>query len=224
MIASIFGFKPYIEKDIFIKDPESSALGRDIVQAAVDLIEEEGFEALTFKRLALTIDTTEATIYRYFKNKHSLLVYLTAWYWSWIDYVLTLKNTNIDDPKTKLKNLIDSLINPKDIQDNVTINIHKLYKIITEESSKSYLTKNVDNLNKDGVYKNYKNIVGKMSQILLDINPDFNYPHMLSTTIIEGIHHQKFFAKHLPSLTDTSEEENYLLEFYYQLCLNQLTK
>lgn len=222
MNTQIFRFKPYIEKDIYLKDPESSFLGINIINAGIDLIEEEGFEDLTFKKIAHTIDTTEATVYRYFKNKHSLLVYLTAWYWSWIDYTLIIKNANLLDAPTRLKNIIDTIINPQSNSANAPINIIKLYKIIAKESSKSYLTKNVDDLNKCGVYKNYKNIVAKMSDIILEINPSYAYPHMLSTTIIEGIHHQKFFAQHLPSLTDYSTNENYLIDFYIHLSLNHI--
>lgn len=220
----IFRFKPHIEKDIFIKDPESSALGILIVNAGIDLIDEEGFEDLTFKKIAQKIDTTEATVYRYFKNKHSLLVYLTAWYWSWIDYTLIIKNANLQDAETRLKNIIEAIISPQVNSDHVAVNIARLYKIIAQESSKSYLTKNVDDLNKCGVYRNYKNIVAKMSDVILEINSSYPYPHMLATTIIEGIHHQKFFAQHLPSLTDYSDKENYLIDFYLQLSLNHIER
>lgn len=68
------------------------------------------------------------------------------------------------------------------------------------ESSKSYLTKNVDRENKEGAFMSYKQFVARISSIILEINPRFKYPNMLVTTIIEGAHHQQFFGEHLPVL------------------------
>ena len=36
---------------------------------------------------------------------------------------------------------------------------------------------------------------------------------MLITTLIEGAHHQRFFAQHLPSLTDEVNGEDAITEF-----------
>ena len=37
-------------------------------------------EEFTFRKLAQKINTTEASVYRYFENKHRLLIYILAWY------------------------------------------------------------------------------------------------------------------------------------------------
>eukprot|EP01031_Cornospumella_fuschlensis_P000390 gene390-492_t len=73
---------------LFLRDPESSDLGRRIIRQAILLIAEIGFEEMTFRKLANQIGTKEASIYRYFENKHRLLVYLVAWYWQWLEYQL----------------------------------------------------------------------------------------------------------------------------------------
>jgi AcrR family transcriptional regulator len=216
MEFSLFKFSPNIKPDIFIKDPESSQIGGEIILQSVDLIHKIGFEEFTFKKLANHIGTTEATIYRYFENKHKLLLYLTSWYWSWIEYQLVLQNSNITDVNIRLKNAIKVLTVPKDLQYN-QLDLHKLFNVICGESSKSYLNKNVDDLNKFGVFYNYKKIVALISEIILEINPNYKYPHMLVTTIIEGIHHQLYFAEHLPSLTDVDHEKDYLFDFFLEL-------
>lgn len=216
MEFSLFKFTPNIKSDIFIKDPESSQIGNEIIIQSVELINGIGFEEFTFKKLANQIGTTEATIYRYFENKYKLLLYLTSWYWSWIEYQLVLQNSNIPDVKIRLKNAIKILTFPKDLKYN-DIDLQKLYSVICGESSKSYLNKNVDDLNKFGVFYNYKKIVALISEIILEINPTYRYPHMLVTTIIEGIHHQLYFAEHLPSLTDVGHEKDYLFEFFLEL-------
>ena len=57
-----------MNEKLFIKDPQQTELGKKIVLHSVQLIHDEGFEAFTFKKLAQSIGTTEAGIYRYFEN------------------------------------------------------------------------------------------------------------------------------------------------------------
>lgn len=223
MEGSLFRFSANINTDVYIKDPESSPLGTTIIKHALELIEELGFEEFTFKKLAAKINSTEASIYRYFENKHKLLLYLTSWYWGWVEYQLLIKNSNIINPVDRLKNAISVLATPSVPGTNI-LDEHKLFRIICHESSKVYLVKEVDELNKHGVFFNYKKIVAIISQIILNINPLYPFPHMLATTIIEGIHHQMFFATHLPSLTDKNTNEDYLIQFYFDLAISNIQK
>ena len=71
-----FQVKFAINEKIFLRNPENSEVGRLMVKKAIDLIYDLGFEQFTFKKLALDINSTEATIYRYFENKHRLLLYI----------------------------------------------------------------------------------------------------------------------------------------------------
>ena len=57
-----------MNEKLFIRDPEQSELGKKIIQHSIQLIHKCGFEAFTFKKLALDIGTTEAGIYRYFEK------------------------------------------------------------------------------------------------------------------------------------------------------------
>jgi hypothetical protein len=59
--------------------------------------------------------------------------------------------------------------------------------------------------------------VQRVCDFVLEVNPKFEYPHMLISTIIEGAHHQKYFSKHLPSLTDVEEGKNSIVEFFLKL-------
>jgi AcrR family transcriptional regulator len=58
-----------VNQSLFLKDPEGSTIGKAIVAKSIDLIYDIGFEQFTFKKLAQEINTTEATIYRYFSSK-----------------------------------------------------------------------------------------------------------------------------------------------------------
>jgi hypothetical protein len=62
-----------LNEHLYLKDPMQSELGKAMLNKSVELIYEIGFEEFTFKKLSVTIPTTEATIYRYFENKHRLL-------------------------------------------------------------------------------------------------------------------------------------------------------
>jgi AcrR family transcriptional regulator len=61
---------------LFRKNPASSRLGQKMVTEAQAFIVQYGLESLTFKKLAEQMGSTEASIYRYFTNKHQLFCYL----------------------------------------------------------------------------------------------------------------------------------------------------
>ena len=98
-----------INEKLFIRNPEGSELGNQIVKKAIDLIYNLGFEQFTFKKLAVEINSTEATIYRYFENKHRLLLYILNWYWCYMEFLLMMKLQNVSDKKEKLTIIIDLL-------------------------------------------------------------------------------------------------------------------
>lgn len=210
-----------VNQELYSKNPTSSELGRNILSKSIEMISEMGFEAFTFKKLGEEIQSPESSIYRYFNNKHNLLVYLTSWYWSWIEYELVFATTNVQSPKERLLKCIHILTKPTMEDTEIPyINEVLLNNIIISESIKSYHTKNVDEENNKGYFKSYKMVVKRVSDILLEINPNFAYAHMLISTVIEGAHHQKYFAEHLPSLTDSNNENNTIEEFYTEMVLN----
>jgi len=211
-------FSGSIKGGIYLKNPATSTLGWSILTNSIEIIEEVGFEQFTFRKLAAKMQSTEASVYRYFENKHKLLLYLSSWYWSWAEYMLALRNANISSPQQKLQHAIEQLASPTKAFYN-GLDVGRLYQVIVSESSKAYLIKEVDQLNRDGLFYNYKKFVSILSNIILEIKPDYSYPHMLVSTIIEGIHHQRFFSEHLPSLTDKPEKGDSLADFYFTLAM-----
>lgn len=212
-----------INQKVFKKDPLSSELGENILRQGIDLIEELGFEVFTFKKLAERINSTEASIYRYFENKHNLLVYLTMWYWNWLEYKLIMSTINIENPIIRLQKSIQSLTEKINEDKEISqINEIKLHHIVIMESSKVYLCKTVDSDNESGFFQVYKSLVQRVADIIMEINPEYKYPHMLVSTIIEGAHHQRFFANHLPRLTDVIDGEDAVVTFYTKLVEREL--
>lgn len=212
-----------INSKVFKKDPLSSELGKKILEGTIDLMSEIGFEDFTFKKLSESIDSTEASIYRYFENKHNLLTYLTMWYWGWLQYKCAISTINIVSPYIRLENIIMAITEPI-VQDDQFEHIDevKLHQIVITESSKVYHCKKVDQDNKDGFFLSYKELVEAVASIILEIDEKYLYPHMLVSTIIEGAHHQRFFAEHLPRLTNTCEGIDTVTSFFLQLVKSEL--
>ncbi len=211
-----------VNPELYVKNPDSTELGRKIISKSIEMIYEMGFEAFTFKKLGTAINSPESSIYRYFESKHMLLIYLTSWYWNWTEYKMVFAISNIASPVERLNKCIEILTQP--VKEDTAIdyvNEVLLSEIIFSESIKAYHNKNVDEKNKKGAFRAYKNIVRRVGNIVLEIKKDFPYPHMLISTVIEGAHHQKYFSEHLPSLTDASEE-NSITKFYKELVFNFL--
>lgn len=212
-----------VNEKIFIKDPKSSDLGLLILSGSIDLIDEIGFENFTFRKLAKRIKSTEASIYRYFESKHKLLLYLLAWYWGWMEYKLAFRLANVESSVEKLKRCI-SLMTEVVVEDQSFSHIDevKLNRIIISESSKAYLNRFVDEDNKIGAFLPYKSFVDQVSTVILEISANFPYPHMLVTTVIEGAHHQRYFADHLPRLTNKIDGEDAVQTFYNKMVFDTI--
>jgi AcrR family transcriptional regulator len=212
---------------LYLRDPESSELGKKILKHSIELIHKNGFEAFTFKKLAEDIGTTEAGIYRYFENKHKLLVYLSSWYWGWLEFQIGFHTNNIVDPSVKLKRVIKILSTTvADDTETHYINEALLHQIIISEGSKTYLTKHVGEDNKQQFFKPYKDLCASIGLIISEANPKYKYPKSLASTIIEMAHFQNFFMNNLPSLTDFGEtkEENEIIEFLNDLVFSSINK
>ena len=193
------------------KDPQSSDLGRNIVSEGITLLEELGFEEFTFKKLAERINSTEASIYRYFDNKHKLLLFLTTWYWAWVEYVIDFTTYHISDAEERLDEvlkIICHLVETPSMLDLHGVDVNDIRKVVASESDKTYMTKKVDEINNEGLFKGYKGLCHKIALIIQDINPEYEYSHSLVSTVLESAHQQAFFALHLPSLTEIDRESD----------------
>ncbi len=203
------GIKISLNEGLYLRDPQETTLGQKIIQHSILLIDKIGFEAFNFKKLALQMGSTEASVYRYFENKHLLLIYLVSWYWEWVSYLCDIHTMNIEDPKRRLRIIISTFVYAS--KDNPSIdyvNESVLHKLIIAEGSKAYHTKTIDEENKDGFFLNYKTLAQKVADVILEIKPDFPYPHALASNLFEMANNHIYFAQHLPRLTDIQVTEN----------------
>lgn len=196
-----------LSEKLYLRDPEMTDLGRRILQHGVRLIDELGLEKFTFKKLAAAINSTEASIYRYFENKYKLLVYLVSWYWGWLEYVIGYETHNIEEPERRLRIAIGVLANASRYDPNFAhIDEVALHRIVVAESSKAFLTKNVDGSDKEGLYQPYKNLTHKLADMIRAVAPKHPFCKALALTAIEASRMQIFFAQHIPTLTEINVE------------------
>lgn len=195
-----------VPKGICLKDPESSLLGKKMVEHSIVLIEEMGFEDFNFKKLGIAIQSNESSIYRYFESKHKLLIYLTSWYWSWIEYQLVIETFSVADSKEKLTKAIEVVTRTTKQDSNYGhINEILLNQIVINENSKSYLTKDVDAENNEGYFMPYKRVIQRIAGIISAYNSSYESPLTLAGTIIQGALHQHFVKVHFTSITNCNQ-------------------
>ena len=213
-----------INEKIYVKNPESSDLGKKIIEESILMIHDIGFESFTFKKLGIKIGSNESSIYRYFENKHKLLLYLTSWYWGWLEYKLVFSTNSITNPKQKLTKAIE-IVTKVTIQDSSFSHINEilLNNIVINEYSKSYLTKEVDVENKEGYFVIYKRLVSRISEMISFVDSDYKYPSSLASTILEGSLHQYFLRDHFISLTDCHQGDD-ATQYFLHLAFSSLKR
>lgn len=202
-------FKIKLNSSLYLRDPDSTELGKKIIGESIKLISSIGYEQFTFKKLAQEIPTTEATVYRYFENKHKLLIYLIDYYWAFIRYQVLFNINNLKDPETKIRTIIDLLV-WEDNSSMYTTEIDQkaLYYIAIADGSKTFLSKEVDNLNKSQVFVPYKELCELIASVFREYNPTYKFANSLASTLVETSHFQYFFMHHLPRLCDFAETKD----------------
>lgn len=220
----LLSLKIQVNDKIYVKDPETSSLGRKIIQESILLMDEIGFENFTFKKLGERIGSNESSIYRYFESKHKLLVYLSSWYWTWIEYRLVFETNNIENPLDRLKKAI-TIVTEK-IEDNREtehINESILNRIIIAEFTKTLHSKEVDEENKQGFFLIYKRVINRLVEMIEAVNSDYLFSKSFASSIVEGSLHQHFLKNHLKSITNCSDNIT-ATDFYINLVENTLKK
>lgn len=213
-----------VNPKLFVKNPETSDLGKKIIQKSILLMDEIGFENFTFKKLGEQIGSNESSIYRYFESKHKLLLYLSSWYWGWLEYRMVISTTNVPDPMEKLKKAI-TIVTEKIEDDSATLHINEsiLNKIIIAEFTKTLLTKEVDEENKEGFFLVYKRVINRIIEIIQEVNPDYAFAKSLASSVVEGSLHQHFLKDHLKTITNCNDN-NSPTQFYIDLVQKILSK
>jgi len=193
---------------IYIRDPLETELGRKILKHSIILMSEIGFESFNFKKLAVKMESTEASVYRYFENKYRLLAYLVSWYWDFMHFLILMSCRNIASPKKRLQIIIETLV--KAVEDDAVpdyVDMEKLHLLVVENATKVYHHKEVDELKLEGFYTNLRKLVERISGVIREINPKVKYPKTLANNLVDISLNHEYNIMHFPSLTDFHEEK-----------------
>lgn len=191
-----------LNEKYYVRDPQATTLGQKIIRESIAMIDTLGFEQFTFKKLAKEVNSTEPSIYRYFENKHRLLHYLTAWYWNWLEYRIDLATVELRSPEEKLRAAIRVITEEKKVDPSFqNINEEQLHRIAIHEMEKTYLTRSVDDDNQAGLFAGFKALTVKIAGFVREVEPSYEYPQSLVSTVLVAANEQLFFIQHLPALS-----------------------
>lgn len=217
-----------VSPKLSVRDPLETELGKKIVAEGLKLMDKIGFDAFTFKKLASQIDSTEASIYRYFKCKIQFLNYAVSWYWHWVDYTIDVRTTNLTDKKKRLEVAIIVLVE-SDREDPIIDHIDEgvLYRVITKEAARIFLTRNSEGIPAKDVFSGYDLLFDKIFKMIIALNPKYKHPRTLTRALISLAHKHAFDSEFLEGtsarvLHKGDERKRETKEFLYNMALSQL--
>ncbi|MEO8732904.1 MAG: TetR/AcrR family transcriptional regulator [Flavobacteriales bacterium] len=193
---------------LVLKDPESTELGRSILTHGLELMNELGLEAFTFKKLATHMGSTEVSLYKYFQNKHRLLQYFFQLYWLWLRQLCGRHAERAKNPEEALELVVYAICGvwPVDMPE-LQLDPEGLRTLVIDEGMKSYLHKRVDEDNAMRLFLPYKALSAFVAELLVACRKDVPMPRSFATTVIEMAHSLPFAMEHLPSLTELSKRK-----------------
>jgi AcrR family transcriptional regulator len=187
--------KLHTSAGLFLKDPEESKVGQRMVSRGIALIYKLGFGAFTFRKLAQELDTSEASIYRYFDSKHQLLSYLINWYWGWVYWRLNAEVLPSLEKKARIRKIVKVLIASSDVDLRIPhIDESVLHKIVVAESGKL-----------EGYYRNSAGAAAPLptyllccdfiSEVIRSCNPRYPHCRELAFSLISNTHQHSCYSQ-----------------------------
>jgi hypothetical protein len=83
-------------------------------------------------------------------------------------------------------------------------------------------TKEVDEENKAGFFVIYQRTISRIAMMVKEVNPDYEFPNSLVSSIVEGALHQHFLKIHFQTITDCNE--NFSPTHFYLNLINNVLK
>jgi AcrR family transcriptional regulator len=205
-----------LSEKLYLRDPQKSAVGQAIIRQSVVLIDRHGFDKLTFRKIAEEIESTEATVYRYFENKFRLLQYLIVWHWTSVNFQIDFHLNNVAAPQEQLKICLQVLAGTRKPFNVTLIDQQALNRVVIAESDKFYLSKTIDRDYEEGLLDPFNQTCQRIAALVKQINPKYPFPHSLVSTAITAARHQIYFSKHLPQLCDIKNDDRTMNDKLYK--------
>lgn len=205
-----------IPESLYLKNPRETAVGISLLEHAATMIASQGIDSFTFRKLSAEAGCTEATVYRYFENKHQLLLYILNIYWGWLEYQLVFDTHNLTDPAEKLKRTISLLADPGfDFMSNKTFARHVIQTAINE-GVKVHITRHLKEEIRNGAMSGYFNLVNRISIFVSEHDGHYPYPTALATGLIDASLQQLFYQKHIRGISEAADD-NKITDFLIRM-------
>lgn len=195
-------------RQLYLSDPQRTKLGRAILAGAIPLLNRLGLERFTFKKLSAEISSSEASLYRYFRNKNELLLYLASWYWDWIGYLIDRHIPRERGAWSELRIAIRVLTQP--YADGIApdyIDQFGMHRLFIYEGTRTYRSTPMTRNGDVGRYRAYHGLIERLSRLILRVDPRFDHPLTLASSIFQLAHDHSFFARHQPRVTEVASGE-----------------
>ncbi len=207
---------------LYLKNPKGSEIGESIVEMGAHFLGNFGLEELTFKKLAIEVGCTEATIYRYFNNKQQLLLYILNIYWSWQEYVIVFNCQNIENAEIKLKRVISALAKPEfEFLANRTFANNVLLTAINE-GVKAHYTIHIQNEMDHGKTIGYQRLISRIAEYIEEYNKLYPYSNSMAICLADSALQQLFIQSHHKNKTKTAIGVENIEKFLFSILPNKL--
>lgn len=213
MESLTFNVEIHLPHSLYLKNPKDSLLGKRLVEESAALIAEQGIESFNFKRLSLACACTEATVYRYFENKHKILLYILNIYWGWQEYRLVLHTQNLSKSSEKLKKALEVLAHPEIPGNYSKIFGQHIIKTAIYEGVKIHLNREIKSEIKDGSLACYLRLVQRLGKFINEKEPNYDYSEALASTIIDNALQLQFYMQNSPEISGKIKNVNVLKSF-----------
>lgn len=211
-------FKVKVNSGIYLKDPDTSAIGRAMVREGLVMMESIGLDQFTFKKLSEQIGSPESSLYRYFENKVNLLFYLLSAYWSWQEYRVVMSVLNMAPGKKKVHKAIEVILSTPDEQAQLDeLPLAVLYRLAERESIRVFVQNNAAHAFPPEFFHSFDRLHGRFVTMLKEINPDYSCSEALISVLLDAIHLQKYFRRAGTTRTDLPDGTPEQADFFFHL-------
>lgn len=208
---------------LFAKNPIGSEIGQEILRKSSHLIQRDGIDQFTFKKLAIEMGSTESTIYRYFENKHQLLLYLSSWYWNLLEVKLAFITSNVSSASERLDLALQFLAHPiNELSATSFLDENLLHQIVIRDATKSINALGMGAKKNAEYLEAYINLVKRLTDIIHKVNPRYKYPSALAISLIETSHFQTHLQTILPGISDLDMTQRNAARFLHQIAFTAL--
>jgi hypothetical protein len=145
-------------------------------------------------------------------------------YWIWLEYQLTFGLQNLPDAKVKLFKAVELLSQPELLPWEFSgLDFSAMQQIVVSEWGKVYYTHEIDAENAAGLFADYQRFCQRISSLIKEAAPDYAYPNSLVSATMNVLFVQRFYALHLPALTDLQTNDHRITDFVKSLVKGALT-